>query len=286
MCHNLGDTPYTVNHIRCSKNSVSRVQSSPVELKSPHQKFSQISLKAPAQLDPYHTQFVPVPVPELAESTLLVYPQPRCSQSSHPFIVNVTNERFIYVPLANPTRKLKTLKKGTIVASYEEVKVPPPIIVNATQRIHNDLLPQNDQTSGKGTRTQCLRELITQQSWGHLTPSERAELETLILENDPLFILNEKELGLISGPPEHIRVSDPQPCQGPRYRYPEKAKQVADMLKDMEERDIIEQSTAAGLSPIVLVNKPDGSKRMCLDYRQVNKHLATDFTHFLVWRNS
>ncbi len=48
------------------------------------------------------------------------------------------------------------------------------------------------------------------------------------------------------------------------------------MLKDMEERDIIEQSTAAWLSPIVLVNKPDGSKRMCLDYRQVNKHLATD----------
>ncbi|XP_045133135.1 uncharacterized protein LOC123517195 [Portunus trituberculatus] len=26
----------------------------------------------------------------------------------------------------------------------------------------------------------------------------------------------------------------------------------------------------------VLVNKPDGSKRMCLDYRHVNKHLATD----------
>ncbi len=48
------------------------------------------------------------------------------------------------------------------------------------------------------------------------------------------------------------------------------------MLKDMEERDIIEQSTAAWLSPIVLVNKPDGSKRMCLDNRQVNKHLATD----------
>ncbi len=48
------------------------------------------------------------------------------------------------------------------------------------------------------------------------------------------------------------------------------------MLKDMEERDIIEQSTAAWLSPIVLVNKLDGSKRMCLDYRQVNQHLATD----------
>ncbi len=48
------------------------------------------------------------------------------------------------------------------------------------------------------------------------------------------------------------------------------------MLEDMEARGIIEPSTAAWLSPIVLVNKPDGTKRMCLDYRKVNQHLATD----------
>ncbi len=43
----------------------------------------------------------------------------------------------------------------------------------------------------------------------------------------------------------------------------------------MEDRDIIERSTA-WLLPIVLVNKPDGSKGMCLDYRHVNRHFATD----------
>ncbi len=240
-------------------------------------------MKAPAQLDPYLTQFLPVSVPELPESTLLVYLQLRFSQK-WPSIHCKCHQRTVHLRSAGQSHgKTENIKKRYYcslnnAASYEEVKVPPPISVNATQRIHNDLLPQNDQTSGKGTRTQCLRELIKQQSWGHLTPSKSAELEMLILENDPLFILNENELGLISGPPEHIRVSDPQPCRGSRYRYPEKAKQIiADMLKDMEERDrIIEQSTAAWLSPVVLVNKPDGSKRMCLDYRQVNKHLATD----------
>lgn len=48
------------------------------------------------------------------------------------------------------------------------------------------------------------------------------------------------------------------------------------MLQDTEDRDIIERSTTAWLSPIVSFNKPNGSKRMCLDYRHVNKHLAAD----------
>ncbi len=52
------------------------------------------------------------------------------------------------------------------------------------------------------------------------------------------------------------------------------------MLKDLEERDITEKSTAAWLSPIVLVSKPLGEKRMCLDYRKVNKQPVTDIHPF------
>ncbi len=81
----------------------------------------------------------------------------------------------------------------------------------------------------------------------------------------------------MKGPPANINVADPQHSRGPRYCYPEEAKRlIAEMLQDMEDRQIIEKSTSAWLSPIVLVNKPDGSKRMCLDYRHVNKHFATD----------
>ena len=63
----------------------------------------------------------------------------------------------------------------------------------------------------------------------------------------------------------------------PLYRHPEQAKQIiADMLQGMLDRDIIEESTAAYVSPIVLVSKPDGSKRMCIDYRGVNRKLKMD----------
>ncbi len=95
------------------------------------------------------------------------------------------------------------------MASYEQVEVPSPPKVNAIHQIHNDLLPHKDCVNQNGTRVQRLEKFIKGQNWQHLTQSEQAELKQLILENDPLFILDEKELGRISGPPVHIKVSDP-----------------------------------------------------------------------------
>ncbi len=147
--------------------------------------------------------------------------------------------------------------------------------------IHNDVLPKNDevQTKENSSRTECLTELIRQQKWNHLTCEQKAELKSAILDNHELFILDKSELGLMKKKKKTAKINgaDPQPSRDPRYRYLEEAKRlIADMLQDMEDRQIIEKSTSAWFSPIVLVNKPDGSKRTCLDYRHVNKHLATD----------
>ncbi len=172
---------------------------------------------------------------------------------------------------------MKIFKPGTILGSIEKAESIPSPQVHATTQIHNDLLPHNDQVKHSGTRSQKLREPIKLQNWQHLTAQERDNLRQPILQHDPLFILDDKELGLIKGPSAHIKVENPHPSRGPMYRYPEQAKKIiSDMLDDMEDREIIKRSTAAWLSPIVLVNMPDGSKIMCLDYSHVNKHLATD----------
>ncbi len=199
-------------------------------------------------------------------------------KSEQPSLLSSGHCRTVHLPPSCQLhQKAENLSKGTIVDYYEKVEVPFPPRVNAIHQFHNDQLPHNDCVHQNGTRVQRLEKLIKGKNWQNLTKSEQVELEQLILENDPLFILDEKELGLISGPPAHIKVSDPQPSRGPRYRYTEQAKDlITDILQDMEDSDIIERSTSAWLSPIILVNKPDGSKRMCLDYRHVNKHLAAD----------
>ncbi len=124
---------------------------------------------------------------------------------------------------------------------------------------------------------QRLDEIMSQLNLEHLSQRERQELSNVIRRHDALFILDKHELGRITGDPVNIKVRDPQPGRSPMYRCPEQAKEIiAEMLLDMVKQEIIKISTAAWLSPIVLVNKPDGSKRMCLDYRHVNKHLAAD----------
>ncbi|KAK6027430.1 hypothetical protein OSTOST_06538, partial [Ostertagia ostertagi] len=51
---------------------------------------------------------------------------------------------------------------------------------------------------------------------------------------------------------------------------------VCDMLVDLKKRGIIEDSSSPWASPIVLVAKKDGSIRLCVDYREVNKVIKKD----------
>lgn len=52
------------------------------------------------------------------------------------------------------------------------------------------------------------------------------------------------------------------------------------MLKEMEDKNIIQKSTSEWLNPIVLINKPDVEKRVCLDYRNFIRQLATNIHYF------
>ena len=112
------------------------------------------------------------------------------------------------------------------------------------------------------TRWEKLQVILADRDWSHLTAEQKALLFDLIKQHQGLFIVQPGELGLIQAEPAHIQVNDPNPCRTPLYRYPEKAKEtIQTILKNLEERGIIESSTAAWLSPIVLVNKPGGEKK-------------------------
>ena len=56
------------------------------------------------------------------------------------------------------------------------------------------------------------------------------------------------------------------------YPLPFSMKEVVEKeVQNMLDMGVIEKSTSAYSSPIVLVKKPDGSVRFCIDFRALNK---------------
>ena len=47
-------------------------------------------------------------------------------------------------------------------------------------------------------------------------------------------------------------------------------------MQEMLDKGIIQYNTSPFASPVVLVKKKDGSWRMCVDYRELNKHTIKD----------
>ena len=258
-----GGTAYHVSHIRTTQTNVQRVCLSPPKSVQRDEK-DKIQLKEMVRLEPYKGKVILAEVDEQPGSSLLVYPQPRYSSQTCPMLVEVNANKEIPVLVDNPSKVYRILKSGTFVAQYD--KYSGPVDASSTQvcytHIENDLEPQNDNVEGMGTRSERLQKLISDQNWTHLSNDHQKQLSNVVLSHEKLFMLDGKEIGTISGEPAHISISNPSPCKSPMYRYPEQAKMlVSQMLVDMEERGVIEPSSAAWLSPIVLVNKPDGSKK-------------------------
>ena len=65
---------------------------------------------------------------------------------------------------------------------------------------------------------------------------------------------------------------DIQPISIPPYcMAPAELKELKEQLKDLLEKGFIRPSISPWGAPVLFVRKKDGSLRMCIDYRQLNK---------------
>ena len=272
-----GGASYLVNFVR-KRQKVKRVKvcSREIEAMSRETEETLLRLSSTQHLEPKRTSFVEVKVNEKPGGEVCVTPHGSSNVSFPPFVGVVATNGCIRVPLTNSANVKQTYRPGTLLGHLEKVTVVESKVCNTTG-IQNDLMPHLDQIPEPEDREGKLRELVETLDWKLFSHEQQEKLRGIIAENESLFILSKNELGKFRLPPAKIAIDDPRPVKGPRYRYPEGAKkEIATLLREMEENGVIEPSSAAWMSPIVLVRKPGGGTRMCLDYRAVNQHLAAD----------
>ena len=107
-----------------------------------------------------------------------------------------------------------------------------------------------------------------------LSHEQRKEIEELLAEFGDIFT----DVPKVTNLGQHaIDVTSADPVRTRAYPLPfalrdEVNREIDAMLRD----NIIEPSTAPYMSPIVVVKKSDGSNRICIDYRKLNKVTVFD----------
>ncbi|XP_068209164.1 uncharacterized protein [Palaemon carinicauda] len=108
----------------------------------------------------------------------------------------------------------------------------------------------------------------------HLEAPQRENILNLIM----LFPNSWQDSPGRTSPLEHdVDIGDALPVKQSPYRLnPEKRAFVEKEIIYMLEHDFFQLSISPWSSPVVLVKKPDGEFRMCVDYRKVNIHTKSD----------
>ncbi|XP_048775432.2 uncharacterized protein LOC125680030 [Ostrea edulis] len=112
---------------------------------------------------------------------------------------------------------------------------------------------------------------LFQRSSKHLNDEQKQKLFDLLIVYKDVFSISSDDLGCTRIIKHKIETGNEKPVRQPLRRQPITKRTVErEEVKKMLEKGVIEPSTSAWASNLVLVTKPNGTTRACVDYRTLN----------------
>lgn len=106
----------------------------------------------------------------------------------------------------------------------------------------------------------------------NVAESDKRKLLDLLNKYRDCFALNSKELGHTTLNPMKLTMKTQEVVRYRPYSVSSSQKEtLKKIVKELLDEEIIEESNSEFSSPVVLVSKPTGESRLCVDYRRVNK---------------
>ena len=105
----------------------------------------------------------------------------------------------------------------------------------------------------------------------NLTEEQLTLLRSLVTEYSDIFALDMSELGVTDIVSHTVDTGSSPPIRQPVRRTPFALREkMEELIQDMMAQGVIKQSSSPWASPVVLVEKRDGSHRFCVNYRRLN----------------
>lgn len=198
-----------------------------------------------------------------------------------PYVIEKKLNNLNYIVVTPDRRKQTQLCHINMLKPYVERGnnvVKEPLNVNVVISEPEDLSSEFSSShlsptdASKLTNSDVLKNLDSKLS--HLEESQRQDLQKLLEKYSDLFPDVPSRTNQIY---HDVDVGDAAPVKQHPYRLnPRKQQYLKEEVKYLLENDFIEPSSSSWSSPCILVPKPDGSYRMCTDYRKVNSVTKTD----------
>lgn len=111
----------------------------------------------------------------------------------------------------------------------------------------------------------------------NLSEAQKDQLLNLINKYRPCFAKSIEEIGCDKFSKMSIKLTADKTIFYRPYRMPHSERElVKDIVAKLKECDIVRDSNSPYSSPILLVSKPNGEKRLCIDYRKLNSITEKD----------
>ncbi|KAK6028235.1 hypothetical protein OSTOST_05720 [Ostertagia ostertagi] len=169
------------------------------------------------------------------------------------------------LPITNTFAGAKIFRVGEEVGTFE----PTEVVEVQPVKYSGDMLQRTVEVTGD--REEKLLRLLQ----SNRTSEECNEsLEKLVRHYAHAFAVSEQELTQTTLVEHSIETGDAMPIRQKARPVPLGTRvELRRILNDLQERKIIEPSKSSWASPIVLVQKKDGTLRLCVDYRKLNQEL-------------
>ena len=164
------------------------------------------------------------------------------------------------VRILNPRAEPVTIQKGTVIAIMEPLSDKEPVFVTSV----------DERREISGDKREQLWQAVCDVG-DILSDEEQKQLYSVLLEYADLFAGKPDDFGRTDKIKHAINTGDAAPVRQQVRRIPPVRREEARrLLSEMLKKDVIKPSSSPWASPIVLVQKKDGSVRFCVDYRKVN----------------